>query len=227
MKTNRASQAITLMVVDDERKVRKTIRLLLAGRKCIEVIEAEDGEEAVRLAAQHEPDVVLMDLAMPDMDGAAATRLILDHNQKTKVIALSGHLDELTIRAAFDAGVSGFQSKNCQLNNLLTAMQIVLADGKYMSPDVTKVMVANYLKAVPPPDPALLVGLTPTEREVLRLIADGFCTKEIAQQLEMSDRTAERHRQSIMDKLNCHSVAALTKVAVCGGLTPLKTLSAW
>jgi two-component system NarL family response regulator len=182
--------------------------------------EAHDGAEAVGLAAEHSPDVVVMDVAMPEVDGLEATRRILDRRPETKVIILSVFsADRPLIVDCFRAGAAGYLPKEASFDELATAIRTVAQDKVYISPGVEAVV----LEALRHPESNCSADwrLTARQRQVLRHVAEGEALKQIATQLDVSVKTIETHRRQIMDKLDLHSVAELTKYAIRQGLANL------
>jgi two-component system, NarL family, response regulator NreC len=181
--------------------------------------EAVDGHEAVTLAKQLHPDIILMDITMPGLNGLEATQRIIAENSGIKVIVLSVHSDKRFIEKAIAVGALGYLRKDCEFAELLTAISIVLSGKRYVSPFVNGGgdpvdfdMRINY---------STELELSGKERQILRLIAEGKTTKEIAIQLFLSPKSIERYRQIIMEKLNLHTIAELTKYAISEGIIPL------
>ncbi len=200
--------------------------LLKAHGTDIEILEADDGRTAVRMAATEAPDVVVMDLSMPELNGIDATRQIVAANPKVKVVALSAHTDRRRIAEVFKAGASAYLPKDAAFEELAAAVRAVIANQVYLSRQIADTLIDDQLRP-PASTEALPAGtgvydkLTPREREVLQLIAEGKATKEVAALLRVSVKTAETHRRSIMEKLSLDSVAELTKYALREGLTSL------
>jgi two-component system, NarL family, response regulator NreC len=205
-----------ILLADDHEMLRAGLRSLLEDEAGFEVIaEAEDGRTAVRLAAELSPDVVIMDIHMPDLNGVEATRQIKNGNgDGPKVIALSAHSDERFAREMLRAGASSYVLKHAAFEELAAALKAVIANQTYLSPSVAQVVMKDYVK-----NGSAFSTLTAREREVLRLLAEGKATKEAAMHLKVSVKTVETHRRNIMEKLGTHSVAELTKYAIREGLT--------
>ncbi len=215
---------IKILLADDHKITRQGLRSLLEKQADIKVVaEAEDGREAVSLARELHPDVVIMDVSMPDMNGMAATRQILGESQKIKVIALSMHSDTLFISEMLKSGASGYLLKDCAFEELREAIRTVIAGNIYLSPAISDVVVDDYLYRLSKTSSSDSGEvLTDRELEVLQLMAEGKSTKQIALQLYISVKTVETHRRQIMNKLNLHTVAELTKYAIRKGLTTLE-----
>ena len=213
-----------IILADDHKIIRDGLRSLLDQEADMEVIdEATNGRRAVELAAKHKPNVMVMDIGMPDLNGIEATRMIKQEHPRIHVIALSMHSDSQFIGRMLQAGASAYLLKDCAVEELVKAIRTVLAGRTFLSPDITGVVVEDYVRRLCESDaetPA--AGLTPKEREVLQLLAEGNTTKEIAAALFVSVKTIETHRQHIMQKLDIHSVAGLTKYAIRQGLTELE-----
>jgi DNA-binding NarL/FixJ family response regulator len=213
---------IRILLADDHKIVREGLRALLAKQIGIEVIaEAEDGRTTVQMARELLPDVVIMDIAMPDMNGIEATRRITTETLGIKVISLSMHSDRRFVVEMLKAGASGFLLKDCALEELAHAIHAVTANRIYLSPGIADVMIKDYVHLLSKEDLSVFSILTAREREVLQLLTEGKTTKEIASSLQISVKTVETYRQQIMDKLSIHSVAELTKYAIREGLTSL------
>jgi two-component system response regulator NreC len=212
-----------ILLADDHRMVRAGLRSLLEAEAGLDVVaEADDGRTAVKLAAEVAPDVVIMDISMPDLNGVEATRQIRSapEGESPKVIALSGHTDKRFTLEMLKAGASGYVLKDSAFEELAKAVRAVVADQIYLSPGVADVVVRDAVGG-PGHEPAF-ARLSPREREVLQLTAEGKAMKEIAAHLHVSIKTVETHRRNLMEKLNLHSVAELTKFAVREGMTSLE-----
>lgn len=213
--------SIRILIADDHQIFREGLRTLLKSRGDIDVIgEAENGRTVVNLAAELAPDVIIMDVAMPDLNGIEATRQISSGRGTAKVLALSMHSDSRFVTRMLQAGAQGYLLKDCAFEELALAIDTIVGDGVYLSPGVTGVVVRDYVQHLGASD-AGIAGLSPREREVLQLVAEGLTTKDIAGKLHISVKTVETHRKQIMDKLEIRSVAELTKYAVREGLTSL------
>jgi len=190
--------------------------------RCEVVALASDGRNAVALASEFHPDLVLMDISMPDLNGVEATRQILESSPAIKIIALSMHTSKEFVTKMLKAGASGYLLKDCAVDELGDAIRCVMANKIYISPDIAGTLVEDYLRHLDVPAGKPLSKLTPKEREVLQLIAEGKSTKEVSGILNTSISTVETHRQHIMEKLKIHTVAELTKYAIREGLTSLE-----
>ena len=198
------------------------LRGLLEKEHDLEVVaEAIDGRQAVEVARELSPDLVIMDVGMPNLNGIEATRQILADTADTRVIALSMHSRAQFVGRMFDAGARGYLLKDCAYEELVKAVRTVLANRIYLSEGITGVVVEDYVRQRSVSDQSPMATLTPREREILQLMAEGNSTKQIALQLHVSVKTIETHRQHIMDKLNIYSIAGLTKYAISEGLTSL------
>lgn len=215
--------AIRILLVDDHNILREGLRLLLQRTGSYEVLgEAQDGREALQLVKQLDPDVVIMDVAMPELNGVEATRRILAERPDAKVLALSMHSDRRFVARMLHAGACGYLLKDCSSEQLELAIQTVLEGEMYLSPGINKQIIHDYVQQLYSNSPAETPLLTAREREVLQLLAEGKATREIAELLEVSVKTVESHRMQIKEKLNLRSVAELTKYAVREGLTTLE-----
>lgn len=213
-----------VLLADDHKIMREGLRSLLAVTPGVEVVgEAGDGRTAVQLALKLAPDVVVMDIGMPDLNGVDATRQIKSRAPQTKVIALSLHSDERFIAGMFKAGASGYLLKDGAFEELARAIRTVAAGHTYLCPRVARTVIKDYLRDAQAMAVAGGPALSDREREVLQLVAEGWSTKEIAGRLDVSVKTVETHRARIMERLGVRSVAELTKYAVREGLTSLET----
>lgn len=202
--------------------VRAGLRVLLEGNAGMHVTaEADNGRSAVRLASEFAPDVVIMDIRMPDLNGVEATRQIVAQNPGMRVIVLSAHPDGQLADAAMKAGAAAFLPKDDAFADLATAINTVIAKRTYLSPRIAGLLASHRLGDGERRLGSLFDSLTPREREVLQLMAEGKATKQIAIALHVSVKTVETHRRQIMEKLQIFSVAELTKYAIREGLTSL------
>jgi two-component system response regulator NreC len=217
-------QKIKILVADDHKIVRQGLRTLLAEEPDMEVVaEADNGRKTLQLARELAPQVVIMDISMPDLNGIEATRQILAELPGTKVIALSMHSDSLFVFNMLKAGASGYLLKDCALEQLVTAIRTVMARRTYLSPGISDILIKDFVQCTSTAHVSSAFSLlTPREREVLQLLAEGKSTAQIASCLYVSMKTVETHRKQLMDKLGIFSVAGLTKYAVREGLTSLE-----
>ena len=189
----------------------------------MEVIgEVENGRKAVQLVRELLPDVVVMDIAMPDLNGIEATRQISAKAPSVKVVALSMYSDKRFVVEMLRAGATGYLLKDCAFEELTHAIRAVSAKRNYLSPKITDIMIKDYVRLFPKTKLSVFSILTPRQREVLQLLSEGKTTSEIALHLQVSVKTVETYRQQIMDKLDTHSIAELTKYAIREGLTSLE-----
>lgn len=212
--------SIKLLVVDDHPVVRKGISACLARHQQIEVVgEAADGREAIRMARELQPDITLMDIDMPRMDGLAATEVLQRELPGTKVLILSMHDNLEHILRIIQSGARGFVLKEAPIAELVHAIETVNAGEAYFSTDAARVALNKYVQRHGAA--ATTARVTNREREVLVLIAEGLSNKEIAGQLGVGVRTVETHRERIMRKLDIHTIAGLTRYAITQGLITL------
>jgi two-component system, NarL family, response regulator NreC len=215
--------SVRLILADDHKIMREGLRALLARQKEIEVIaEAESGRGVVELCAQLHPDVVVIDISMPDLNGIDATRQIVRDDPHVKVIALSMHSDKKYVKEMLSAGACGYLLKDAAFEELGTAIVSVLKNKTYLSPQITDTVVKDYVGENAPSGSVASTALSVREREVLQLLAEGKATREIAATLYVSVKTVETHRKQIMDKLGLNSIAELTKYAIREGLTSIE-----
>jgi DNA-binding NarL/FixJ family response regulator len=211
---------IAVLLVDDHTVVRQGLRALLGAEEDIEVIgEAENGRQAVMLAKKTPPDVVVMDVAMPLLNGLEATKQILKALPTTKVLVLTSYGDDECVAQLMQAGAAGYLIKQTAANDLLKAIREVQRGNAFFSPAIAKRLRDQCREAFTNGQPAKKsADLTSREAEVLQLIAEGFSNKQIAGELGISIKTVEKHRQQVMNKLNIHDVAGLTRYAISKGL---------
>lgn len=209
------SNTIRVMLADDHAVVRNGFRHILAAEWDIEVIgEASNGREAVDLAATLQPDVVVMDVTMPELNGIEATRRILKDSPRTRILALSMHKDSVYVREILRAGARGYLLKDSSQQDFLAAVRAVAVGKGWLSPEVSDAVLDDYRKHVTNP----IDLLSSREREVLQMIAESKTNKEIATALHLSVYTVEAHRGRIMEKLNLHSIGELVRFAMRNGL---------
>jgi two-component system, NarL family, response regulator NreC len=210
---------VKILLVDDHKMLRDGLRAILQAEGIIVVGEAATGREAIALAHQLRPEIVVMDISMPDLNGVDATRRLVTELPGTKVVALSMNADRRYVVAMFEAGAVGYLLKNAASEELVLALRTVAGDLTYISPGIAAILVDSSLAPV-----SQSRGdrpLSPREREVLQLLAEGNSSKDIANRLSLAVPTVETHRRQIMDKLNLRTVAQLTKYAVREGITSL------
>lgn len=212
-----------VLIADDHKIFREGLRVLLESQPNINVLgEAENGRTLIKMAKQLQPDLVIIDVAMPEMNGIDAARQIKELGTGIRVLALSMHSDSRFVTQMLKAGADGYLLKDCAFNELTEAMQTVFQNRIYLSPGITDLVVKAYLEHAS--DNAAATNatvLTSREREILQLVAEGKNTMEIADLLNISGKTVDTHRRQIMRKLDLHSVAELTKYAIREGITVL------
>jgi DNA-binding NarL/FixJ family response regulator len=215
---------ISIILADDHAIVREGLRSLFDKKQGMEIIaEAGTGTEAVKLARELKPDIVIMDITMPDLNGMEATRQIKEELPNTKIIALSMHSDRRFVIKMLSAGASGYVLKHSASRDQLTlAIQTVLKGEVFVSSRILGVIARDYVRYASGQLRSEPILLTAREREILQLIAEGKPTKAIAHQLKSSVKTIDKHRQHIMEKLEIRSVAELTKYAIREGLTSVE-----
>lgn len=211
-----------ILLADDHKLMREGLRMLLEKTGRIAIVgEAGDGISAVRMARDLKPDLVLMDIAMPDLNGIEATRRIRAETPGVKVIALSMHADKGFVRHMFAAGATGYVLKGSAFEEVDAAIKTVAAGRIYISPKITDQVLEEYVKQLIKPSAGAESPLSGREREVLQMLAEGKSSRKIAEHLHVSVTTVDTHRKHIMDKLGFRSIAELTKYAIREGLTSL------
>lgn len=218
-------QSIRILLADDHTLVRAGIGALLQGLEGMQVVaEASDGHAALRLVQTHQPDVVLLDIAMPGLNGLEVTARVAQAFPRVRVIILSMHANEEYVVQALRAGATGYLLKSAVTAELELAVRAVARGEVYLSPPISRYVIADYVRRVEgagspdatPPGP--YTRLTPRQREVLQLIAEGHTTKDMAQRLHISVKTVETHRTQLMKRLDIHDVAGLVRYAIRTGL---------
>ena len=214
---------VRLMIADDHKLLRQGLRSLIEKETGMSIVgESENGKETTDMARKLMPHVVVMDVAMPDLNGIEATRRITEQNPKIKVVALSGHHDRHFVAEMLKAGASAYVLKDTAYEELIRAIREVMNGKTYLSPAAAQGVVDMFVRA-PAGQSAkpAFASLTEREREVLQLLAEGRSTKEMAEAMDVSVKTVETHRRNIMEKLDLHSVAQLTRYAIREGVTSL------
>ena len=210
----------TILLVDDHRIVREGLRTLLGQQPDLEVVgEAADGREAVTQARLLKPDVIVMDIAMPELNGVEATRLILAELPTARIVALSMYADRRFVAEILRAGALGYVLKDGAFEELALAIRTITEGKTYLSPSIAGLVVEELMQRTSAPGSPSLGGLTPRERQVLKLLADGMRPREIAQDLSISVKTVEVHKQNLINKLEIHTASELTRFAIREGLT--------
>jgi len=209
-------------LADDHEIMREGICALLRKHPEMEVIgQAADGRSAVDMVKQLQPDVVVMDIGMPNLNGIEATQQMVAENPHIKVMALSTHSDGSVVAKMIKAGATGYMLKESAFSELLDGLR-TMAEGKtYLCSKISKVVFADYINLLTNPRNEAIDGLTGREREVLQLVAEGHTTRDIAEALRLSPKTVDSHREHIMEKLGIRNVAGLTKYAIREGLTTI------
>ena len=208
---------LRVLVADDHEIVRKGLRFLLEAQPGWQVVdEALDGRDAVAKAKQYKPDVVVLDLSMPTLNGLEATRQILAHDPRIKVLILTMHDSDPIIKDVLDAGARGYLLKSDASRDLVSAVEAIRRNKTFFTAKVEKMVLEGYLHKKPyltdPDSPS--IRLTPRQREIVQLLAEGKSSKEVAVSLGLSVKTAETHRANIMRRLECHSISELVRYAV-------------
>ena len=216
--------SVKILLVDDHKIILDGLRVLIEEQPGMEVVAvAENGRTALKLTGEFRPDVIVMDINMPDLNGVDATRQIVEEFPGTKVIAFSMYSDRQFVIGMLRAGVTGYLLKDHAFEELVRAIRTVVENKAYICPEIADTLINDYKETILREEASALAALTGREREVLQLIAEGRPTRQIADGLNVSVKTAETHRRNIMEKLNIYSVAELTKLAITEGLTSLHT----
>ena len=212
--------SVRIMLVDDHALMRAGLRMMLESQAEFEIVgECETGRDAIARAPELHPDVILMDITLPDIPGFEATRAIKKALPQTAILALTMHESDEYFFEMLNAGASGYVPKRAAPTELVSAIRVVQQGGVYLYPSLAKTLVRDYLTRVETGDEkSAYNGLTEREREVLKLIADGLSNAEVAERLVISVKTVERHRANILAKLNLHNRTELVKYAIRKGL---------
>jgi len=214
------NQKVRIVIAEDHTILREGLRSLLSSEPNFEIVgEAEDGREAIKCVEKFRPDLILTDLSMPRMNGMEAIKEIKRQSPKTKVLVLTVHKAEEYILATFRAGANGYLLKDSTHAELVMAVKKVLSGKQYISPEISEKVIEGYLEGKKTlKSQTSWETLTQREREILKLIAEGYKNKEIAEDLCISVKTVEKHRANLMEKLDLHSIQALTAFAIEKGL---------
>jgi len=212
-----------ILIAEDHGVVRQGLKALIDGQDGMEVIgEAQDGLQVVELTDRLSPDVILMDISMPNLNGAEATRLILRDNPDVKIIALSVHFNKHFVTDMLQAGASGYVLKSCLFDEVVSALHAVNSGEHYLSSKVSEIVMDDYLERLKITGELETAKLTERERRVIQLLAEGKTTKQIGRQLHVSPKTIDANRREAMDKLGISNIAELTKFAIREGLTSVE-----
>lgn len=212
--------SIKIILADDHAVLRHGLSKAFLNETDMEVIaQAKDGRTTVELVRELKPDVVIMDIGMPDLNGIEATRQIVSESPNVKVVALSMHSGKNFIIEMFKAGAPGYLLKDCEFDELAGAIRVVNAGKTYISPSISDVVVETSVRGTNQQKDSVFAVLSKRQREILQLLAEGKSTKQIARSLHISTKTVEVHRLNIMNKLKIDNIAQLTKYAIQEGLT--------
>lgn len=209
-----------IILVDDHKIVREGLRIVIESSPAYKVIaEADNGRQAVKLAAEMNPDIILMDVAMPGLNGVEAAKQILNSNPEIRIIALSMYSDKQFVSGMLAAGAYAYLLKDCDSDELLKAIDTVMHNQKYVSNKISGLILEEFISGLDEDDSIL----SSREKEILQLIAEGKSSKQTAELLFLSSKTVDVHRKNIMNKLKLHSLPELTKYAIRSGLTGIDT----
>lgn len=212
----------TVILADDHRIFRDGLRPLLDRQPDFEVVaEAEDGLETLEMVWEHKPDILVLDISMPKLNGIEVTRRVVSEFPQCKIVILSMHADRRFVLETLKAGASGYLLKESSFKELLSALRAAVNGQIHLSEQISGTVIKEYLSIAKQSAGSAFSLLSAREREVLQMLAEGKSNKEIASQLNISVKTIETHRKNIMEKLNIHTVAELTKYAIREGITPL------
>lgn len=213
---------IRVLIVEDHNLMRQGLVSLLKKEADIDVVgEAENGQQAVDLAESLEPDLIVMDIGLPELNGLDASKIILGKKPDIQILGISMHTEYRFVMRALRVGVRGYLSKNCAYSDLCVAIRVIMEGQMYLSPSVTKIVMENTLSRMPDEEATLISSLNDRERRVLQYVAEGKASKQIARLMYISENTVTKYRQSIMKKLGLTNVADLTKFALREGLTTI------
>lgn len=208
-----------VLLAEDHALLRQSLKAYLEAQGLCQVIgEAQDGREAMRMYRELKPDIVLMDLSMPGVDGMVAVKAIKRDYPDARIIALTAHRSEDYLHAALDSGVDGYVVKAASAEDLLTAIRAVCRGEAYVSPEVSATLITGYLRSARPERTSPLEGLTTRERHILQMVLKGMKNKEIAEKLFLSTRTVEKYRANFMKKLDVHNLHQVREFVKTSGL---------
>lgn len=216
---------IRIVLCDDHQIIREGLRALLEKQPEMTVVgEAVNGLGAIKLVIDKKPDIVVLDIAMPDMNGIAAARRIFMDHPKVKILALSMHSDHHFVTEMLEAGASGYMLKDSAFGELTNAIRTIISGGLFISPHIAENVLEEFSRHAKPGHGSARhsAELSQREKEILQMIAEGQSTKQVAGKLNVSVKTVETHRQHIMEKVGAHNVASLTKYAIREGITGLE-----
>lgn len=212
--------ATKVLLVDDHEIMREGISALLRRHSDMEIVgQASDGRTAMEMAKQLKPDIVIMDIGMPNLNGIEATRQMISEYPQIKIMALSAHSDGAIVAKMIKAGAAGYMLKDSAFAELVDGLNTITSGKTFLCSKISRVVFSDYINILTNPKTDSSDDLTVREREVLQLVAEGHTTKEIAQMLNLSTKTIDSHREHIMEKLGIRNVAGLTKYAIREGLT--------
>jgi DNA-binding NarL/FixJ family response regulator len=212
-----------ILIADDHKILREGLCSLLEEQSEFQVVgEAENGRDAVYLATKLEPDVVVIDIAMPDLNGIEAARRIKKASPGVKLLALSAHSEGNYVKGMIQNGASGYLLKDCASEELIKAIEVIVRGHIYLSPSIAGVIVDDYVQSLSTSGVPRVTVLTSREREVLQMLTEGNSTVQMAERIHLSVKTVESHRRSVMKMLDLSSVAELTKYAIREGITSLE-----
>lgn len=213
---------VKLIVADDHTLMREALCNKLDSKHDLEVIvQADDGRQAIELCQKHVPELIIMDVSMPDLNGVEATKRIHDNNPNIKIIALSMHSEQKFVTDMLKAGASGYLNKACRFEELLEAINVVISGEIYLDRSIGTKVIKDYLSSLSQKKDGNSEILTSREREVLQMVAEGKSSKEVAFKLGIEEHTIVKHRQNIMNKLDIRDVPGLTKYAIREGIISL------
>jgi two-component system response regulator NreC len=215
---------IKILLADDHKIIREGLRSMIEKESDMSIVaEAGNGRSAVKLVRELSPDVVVMDISMPDLNGIESTRQILDNNPDIKVVALSMHSDKRYVVNMLKAGAKGYLLKDCAFDELIKAIRTVLAGHICLSPTIDDLVIEDYIQQVARDNSWDHEELSSRELEVIQLLAEGNTTKQIGKELNISIKTVETHRVRIMKKLKINTMADLTKYAIREGMISIES----